>query len=92
MTADNWEPSEAMRKMFNDIFPENWLQIDLVKRIRPLIIAEEQPKIEAAERERIAKVVEAQSGDCDLARKIRALKEIELDIEQMMWEKENPNG
>lgn len=77
MTADNWEPSEKIREIaFKAYWTwDNWS--DVIKAVRPLIIAEAKPGIEAAERERVAHFVETlpENDNSTIAQAIRALKD-----------------
>ena len=63
MTADDWEPSEAFEKAGDAAWraaigmgcSNRDAYLDALKAVRPIIIADARPQIEAAERERIAK-------------------------------------
>ena len=55
MTA-GWEPSEEMKRAAHDAMWKVgglWYMENTIKAVRPLIIAEARPQIEAAERERM---------------------------------------
>ena len=68
----NWKPSDEMMAACDIAWRETGdVRASIIKRIRPLIIADEKPKIEAAERERIAALFDF-CGQPWMARDIRA--------------------